>query len=384
MLLVDRNDGFGQRIKALLQGIRLSGLTGQPYKFLWNEKGGIYGSFHSCPPVHEVFNDDYISLHFSKSLASNVALRLNSQADINEINEHDIYSVDGRSRFLDGLNETYIEEFDKIGFSEKVSSAIAAAYSITLPKIITAIHLRGGDICFGPLKRKSIIFQSKVVPISLAKAIISELDGEALIFSQDEEFKDYFTNFENVIFSSDLMVNSLSSSLEKTIFDIVLMSRCGRIVGGDSAVPLVASMMSGVEIRSPLTYFTSKDIIESIEKDSSFENNLYDLNTQYFITMNLIFHCLMNGIYEEKMSYLVNKVYLADELSAQSLLFIYLYEPGLVIESPFLLQQGKSLVDDCIDFVSEFERNSKFRNFLSEKKFDIKNYKVWLENINDI
>lgn len=378
MLLANRNDGFGQRLKALLQAIRLSDLAGLQYKFIWNEKSGPYGAFHSCPSVNEVFDYEYINKHFTSSETPSSPLRLNDHSDITSLNEREIYSVDGRSEFLNNLNPSYQTEFEKIVFSEKVALAVKLASSVVLDDNTIAIHLRAGDICYGPLKKKSIIYQSKVIPISLAKKIIKGLNGTALIFSQDKELKEYLIDYDNIIFSDDLMADVCTDNIQRVMFDIVLMSRCHQIVGGDSAVPLVASMLSGVNVLDPLEHFGSKVIINSIVEDDGFTEDQYDNDLLYFTSINLLYHLIITNYDEVKEASVAKKIININKKNPQSIFISYLYN----VEGPPF--ETKNHLDDvviqsCLDVAKEFFKSLHFKNFVLKEKISLNDFENWLK-----
>lgn len=285
MFLANRNDGFGQRLIMLLKAIRLSNLVSQDYKFTWHEKKGEHGSYHAAQDIKHVFSESFIKNHFSNEFIPHSIAQVKKSEDLLRFDNTKIYAVYSRKLlpYLDQVNPVYLEELNAVKFSDKVNIAIDLAKSVKLDEKAIAIHLRGGDICFGPLKHKSIMFQDKVVPLSVAKTIITHATSSVVVFTQDEKFKRYLSGVGRVIFSDDLMGSGFEDNIEKTMFDIILMSRCETIVGRDSAIPIVASMISGVKILDPCE--DNERVIKSILSDEYYNSETYDSDTLLYLSV---------------------------------------------------------------------------------------------------
>ncbi|MGM8849365.1 hypothetical protein ACS8E6_02475 [Salinicola halophyticus] len=326
MLISSRNDGFGQRLKALLRTIRISERAqGLDYKFIWNAKSGEYGSFHACEPVNKVFADSYINEHYIKTFPENTK-RVSSHEDLARLDSSLTYLITGRESFLDELNPSYAEEFSYIKFSENLHEAIERANTALVPPGSVALHLRGGDLCFGPLKHKSYAYQSKVVPLSLAKKLIKDkgdVGASVVLFCQDQTFKEYLRGYQNVLLPDELLGLSYEDNLTGVLSELVIMSRCDEIFGGDSAVPIVASMLSGKSLIDASEYFRKTDVIESIESDEIFINNMYDRDTLYFLNISLLYNYFSMESEESKKKLAIQNAISIDPLNTQSLFFLY-------------------------------------------------------------
>lgn len=282
-----RDDGFCLRLKVMLTALRLANKYNMGMKFMWNEKKGLYGSFHACSDVNEVFSKKFIEKSYLKKRPESGVV-LNSK----NFNKHKLENQSGLDFLLASEVEldggAYNEEFNEIGFSEKMKNAIKLAESINVDNVY-AMHLRGGDLVYGPLKIYSLIHNDKVMPISVAKEIISISDKKMIIFAQDETVKNELRSFDGTVISSDLSTG-LHSREELLIFDLVLMSRCEKIYGGTSGVCQVASLLSGKEILSVYNKYTDSDICSLILKDEMYKNNQYDELMLSFLDIAVYYH----------------------------------------------------------------------------------------------
>ncbi|MDH5835440.1 hypothetical protein [Luteimonas kalidii] len=267
-IIAVRTDGFGQRLKVMLQAMKLASENRIGMKFLWDEKKGAYGSFHSCGDVNEIFSSDFVERHYIKQKPATVPWR----RGIN----YSAVGLDIALRKFDGdAGECFREQFESIGFAPRMQNAIDLARRPDVARA-SAIHLRGGDILYGELRKHAFTHQDKVIPLPVAKKMIASSDGKRwVVFAQDLALEDELRSYSNVVISSDLRAD-LTSNAEKTVFDIVLMSRCEQIYGGTSAVCDMASIISGkIPIRLS-DIFSSGDVLSAISEDSKYRAGEYD------------------------------------------------------------------------------------------------------------
>ncbi len=269
-----RTDGFGQRLKVLLFAMRVSKYFDLDMKFVWDRKGGAYGKYHACEEADQTFSSDFLSMHYLEDTPEGVGFNPSKFKEADYFLNDTCYLVNW---FSDSLNHLggYEREFFSVGFSDVIKSAISAANKISIDSPSSAVHLRGGDILYGPLRCFSTLFQDKIIPISIAKELVSDKSVTWFVFAQDESVSSHLRGFDNVVVSSDLQGDFLTS-VEKVIFDIVLMSRCDRIFGGSSAVCELASLISGVKVIGVSDLYSDDKINSSIKNDELFMNSLYD------------------------------------------------------------------------------------------------------------
>lgn len=264
-----RTDGFGQRLKVIISAMQIAVENDLLMRFLWDVKAGEHGKFHSCEPVEEIFSKEFISKHYlGKKPSGPDFYKIKNLIDSEE-------SSILLSREVGLKPSQFFELFENVGFSSKMKNAIALARKVPLSGA-SGLHLRGGDILYGPLRRFSTIHQGRIIPLPIAKVMVnSEPRKQWIIFAQDEPVQKVFEKYENVI-SSSAFHDKLESNAEKFIFDVVLMSRCEQIFGGHSAICEMASLLSGIKTNFIDKFFSEQEIVDIIKNDNDYACGNYD------------------------------------------------------------------------------------------------------------
>ena len=268
-IVASRTDGFGQRLKVILSAMQIAECYGMRMNFVWNEKSGEHGKYHACEPVLEIFSDRFVKEHFVKEKIDGPKFQLNQKY------EKSAASFVVLDRFYNIGSPSFGKLFHSIDFSDKINNAIRKAQSVSLVNA-SALHLRGGDILYGPLRKYSVIHQGKIIPLPVAKKMVaSSLEKKWIVFAQDESIQEEFRCNNNTLVSSSFH-EGLSSNAEKFIFDVILMSRCENIFGGSSGVCDVAAMLSGLNVNFIDEFFSNQEIVEIIKSDPKFLSQNYD------------------------------------------------------------------------------------------------------------
>jgi hypothetical protein len=271
-IVAARTDGFGQRLKVILLAMKIANNTSLDFKFIWDEKVGEYGSYHSCGNVNDIFSSDFVAEHYLKENPEGGMFNVNLLKEDNSFKKNDFYIL---PRYYDLYSDGFEKEFSDIKFSKCLTEAIEKAKEVVFEKPTYAMHIRGGDILYGPLRRYSIIHQGKIIPISIAKELVKDKNKNWMVFAQDDSVKDCLRRYENVEISSDFH-ESLITNAEKTVFDMVLMSRCMKMYGGNSGVCDIASMISGNAVTGIDKEFAEDDIVKLISDDVAYKRKEYD------------------------------------------------------------------------------------------------------------
>ena len=138
-----------------------------------------------------------------------------------------------------------------------------------------AIHLRSGDIVYDKYRFMDR-FHVKVVPFYVLDALIKKYqqdEYDVILFSQEREASQFIRDKYNVLLSSDLM-DSNYNSVQKALFDIVLMSRCSEIVRGVSGFAILASWIGKAESIQYKGLLSKQDIQASFNASLSNEGVL--------------------------------------------------------------------------------------------------------------
>lgn len=324
MILSIRKDGFGQRVKSLMYAMRFSKSIGHDYQFLWEEKTGSYGALHACKNANDIFEKAYYEKYFVDNLPEKYT-PLNSALKREDIlYKNNFYTVNGVSEkeVFDAC--AYKSEFLEIGFNEDIKKSIKFAFSIDVNPETKAIHLRGGDICYGPLKGKSILFQDKVITIPLAKKIIEDSKTDIIVFSQDPDFNLFLNQYDNVIFASDLKKESMQEGVSSVIFDVVLMSRCQEIYAGTSAIPELAAMISGTKLSTALDAYHCQFIVDYLDELVFKDDFKYNKDLEFYFLINLFYYsAIISDVV--RMRKISGRMLVVNPENPQSILFGYFF-----------------------------------------------------------
>jgi glycosyltransferase involved in cell wall biosynthesis len=264
LIIARRQDGFGERLKALINAIYVSNMTGFEFKFNWTDRLEN-NDFHSIENKDNIFSGEYIAKHHLEFKSTQLFLKYNTKNiykderglfetfDGWEVNQNYL-NMGSNSKVLEG----YKQAFDSIQFSHGIKIALKEADMIVLPENSVAIHLRSGDIVFGHY-RHSTRFTTKAIPVPIALELIDRLkkDGKVVVvFSQDKDCLDEVVDDVSV-FSFDYFLKENSHDFigaEQEMFEIRLMSRCEFIISGSSGFSVLAGRIGGIKNISPSEY----------------------------------------------------------------------------------------------------------------------------------
>ncbi|MET2830406.1 hypothetical protein [Mesorhizobium shangrilense] len=261
LIAATRTDGLGGRLLAMANAKSLADGLGCRFGFTWSEGAIQDNTFHIVDVVRKIFSDAFIEQYwlgervdasrfgvlgqtiFTPRSLETTARQRNLEGWI--CDDFDVlksFRADGaktvrRSEALRGF-----------GFSSNVTDAINAAGGVRFPGPMAALHLRSGDIVHGSY-RTGLIFAGKVIPSTLAKAIVSELSARGLntlLIGQDRETLEYLRSRTGALLISDLGVGEFEDRTLRDFFEMAVMARCQQIHAGSSIFATVASIMGDI------------------------------------------------------------------------------------------------------------------------------------------
>lgn len=274
--VANRQDGMGERFRALLNAMLLSEKNDCNFIFSWETKNR---DFHATREKNLIFSQEFQKNHIVERKKieemelyplQGISLLFQDQAK-----DYDGYLVQQNNvstilpyPYNDFNSIDYKRAFDKIGFSEEMKAAKVDAENIPLADKIIAIHIRAGDIVFGQFRWEPI-FYGKVTPLFLLEKTITNTleDGfKIVIFGQDDKFCNYLSEKYNLIYSKNLLRKNYNDS-QVALFDIVLMSRCQVIIAGSSGFATLASWIGGSKRKIGYEYFPKlEDKLEAFDQ----------------------------------------------------------------------------------------------------------------------
>ncbi|GHV07228.1 hypothetical protein AGMMS50229_13610 [Campylobacterota bacterium] len=252
-----RNDGFGARLNGLLNAIVLANQFNGEFRFIWPDSIDE-AKYHSILPKEEIFDKSFIEQHYidEKMLKKLKTVTLDK---MNSIQNYDAVAV--HLEMQDNDRGQYRQAFETIAFAQPLQQAKQRAESINIDYVggsnrSVAVHMRAGDIVYGDC-RFTKFFHTKVAPFPIIMAIIEDLQSngyEPILFGQDDELMAHLKEKYHVRLAKELSNPSFSSA-QQALFDIVLMSRCAKIVAGDSAFAIEGGLIGDVPMVDSYSFF---------------------------------------------------------------------------------------------------------------------------------
>ncbi|WP_292861930.1 hypothetical protein [Mesorhizobium sp.] len=268
--MATRTDGLGGRLLAMANAKTLADRLGYRFGFTWNSRKITDQESHTVDLVQNIFSAEFIARHwlgekirsadfdilgntaFAPSDLEAMASRGGRRGWIcNEFNALDFFRDGGSSPLQRS------ETLRGFGFASAVWRALDAAATCRLPGPMAALHLRSGDIVHGSNRRR-LIFADKVIPSTLAKAIVSELSSKGLttlLVGQDRAMLDYLQARTGALRTDDFGAGEFKDEALGAFFEMALMARCRQIHAGTSIYAVVASVMGDMPCVGPGALF---------------------------------------------------------------------------------------------------------------------------------
>ena len=277
-----RNDGFGGRLSAILNAMVLSKHCQGEFRFVWPKFPEELSFGHTVSDREHTFSREFVEKFGVENNGSIkpdgiVGPHLN-RGDILET-AFDDYSclIVNHTPFFYSLPElhaqiplhSFRETFDQIKFSPALEDARKHAGRVLMEGDAVAIHLRAGDVIYGPF-RKTHGYVQKAIPYPMAELLIERNLGAkntVIVFGQDDELIEYISEKYPVISANILKREKGFNEVQSALFDIALMGRCEKILAGSSAFAEVASLVSGyqrAELRHMFSYIEINSALDAL------------------------------------------------------------------------------------------------------------------------
>lgn len=175
--------------------------------------------------------------------------------------------------------EEYADAFRAIAFSDRVNVAIEAAERIPLPAEATAIHLRTGDVVHGSC-RGTDTFTGLVLSFPLACTVAERERAEGrdiLVFGQDPAAIAEVCRRTGGRSAEDLLQQYEFDEIQAWFFETRLMSRCARIVAGNSAFARFAARIGAKRVTNGHALFDGPGALETVMAFNEAETGIDDI-----------------------------------------------------------------------------------------------------------
>lgn len=348
IFLATRNDGFGERLRAILHAMVLAKYYKGKFYFDWpsfnNWSGGKIPlqDAHSVFEIEETFDKDFIESHRvdSKKLRTIKLDDIKEKIDYKSLVDYDGILVNQGAM-------SFHEAFQNIKFSNKLEN-IKIDVDYIFSKFdkdvkVTAIHLRMGDIVYGAHRFRDL-FYYKVLPVYILNTLIDKLkkDGyQIILFGQDKDFCASIAEKYNIMYSESLVFHKDYDVLQKAFFDIVLMSKCDQVIAMHSGFAELATFIGkSRKITKYQDYLSEIEIYSSFDVVKEYNPPFDSLNP--ILTSFTISHFLHEFETKIELSKRISLIQECIELDAVNpyykLIFAkYLYESGLMWDADVLV-----------------------------------------------
>jgi hypothetical protein len=238
----------------MLNAIRLSHLLGVEFRFTW-PLGLAENENHAIARPDQFFSATFLADHWvdHDATAEGFILPAGLDDDLDSLRAQLASAPRGLlapHRSLVALGGDYSSEFARIEFHPEIDAAISAARAVSLPADAVGIHLRAGDLIDGRFRLENR-FSTKVISAPVARTLIerSRADGHTvLVYGQDADLITELCRSTGAIDAATLRAEAGMSRFAAAMFDLVLLSRCARIIGGSSGFAVHAAYLSGQEV----------------------------------------------------------------------------------------------------------------------------------------
>lgn len=295
-----RTDGFGERLKALLNAMVLADYLQCDFRFSW-PLSSYLGDTHSIARPEDTFAQPFLSSYHEANVPDNF-VELDSVQDITSLTPSEPTTIQVSQinilKQYPSLTEkispdVFARAFKTIGFSDSLMKAINMANRVHLHSPCVSLHLRSGDIVYGRY-RFDDRYTNKVISYAQADFMISECKKNGinvvLLGQSNHVCRALADKYDCLFFGDDPKIGALST-IQQAIFDMVLMSRTDKIYAGNSGFSQLAELIGKADIRSPEQDFEHKAMSQHIMDVLNNERSIhFDRYQNAFSCWHLVFY----------------------------------------------------------------------------------------------
>ena len=262
VVVSDRSDGLGERLRGLLSAVGFARLLGVDFQFSWS--ANLSGSpHHSIASPEEMFEPSFVARHLveriDRSAFHDVRKRYRTTDQLQAAGRDKAGWLVHQdvNRYLppdaDAPRGAFRSIFLNMPWSAPVRAAVEDAMAVEVSRQAAAIHLRAGDIVYGRY-RFSDAYTRKVISLPVGMKLITELaarNDQVVVFNQDRDVDGLLRDLApNVVMASSLS-EKYESAVERAMFEIALMSRCRSIAAGASGFARIAEEIAEIRLTEP-------------------------------------------------------------------------------------------------------------------------------------
>lgn len=300
LIIAGRDDGFGERMRALLNALYISKKFGFKFGFVWRDinniqnllDGKVLIPWANLPTREYLFDQDFIKSYYRQDIEfayeTPVLWSLYRQSIKNILKkpyekEWGWYSTQGDlSEYFTDVDEgeyrtELVSCWKQIDFSSHVKKIFEKAHSkfLDIGKFV-AIHIRTGEVIHDEFYR-NILYHCRYkifpYPFALEIALKEIKKGHRVIFFGDDlnliqnlkEYCSFNKQAQENIFSIDDIIafEQLDNGYDRLLFELVLMSKSEYIFG--SGTTGFSRCASWIENKIFINIFDHLSLIEQYE-----------------------------------------------------------------------------------------------------------------------
>lgn len=292
VVLSRRGDGLGERLNSLLNAMRLAEILDVDFRFTWPIGAVGKDPHHAIVRPEEFFSADFVAAHLMTTADSRGGFEepAGPADDLDSLRRQLAAAERGLKapgrplhtridpEAVPAVSRGFGAEFDAVGFHPSIEALIAAARAVPLGDRTVGVHLRAGDNLFGHY-RAWTAYWYKVVPVPVARALIVRFqaqDCEVLVFGEDTHAIDDLCATTGATDASTKRPTTGMTPAEAAMFDLVLLSRCDRIVSGWSGFAIQAASISDKDVEHHLDLIPPADVVALTKTDIALHGDRYD------------------------------------------------------------------------------------------------------------
>jgi len=284
VIVAGRKDGIGERLRAIMNCIILSDAIGGQFLFHWPDLDrNLDAQFVDMLPVDRMFSAAFIEKHHIdparlRSLSAvPLSPDLNEIAGLGENSGPCAFLAPAADKLVPGSSigrfsipeDCYVRAFNSIEFSDEIQAAVNAARLADVPASSIALHIRSGDLVYGNYRYFGTL-ESKLIPLEISEYLIAKNpETKFVIFCQDKDIISRVRGHDNVIVPEDVADTAAFNGVQSVLFEISLMSRCGKIIAGSSAFASLAAQVSAKSVDAIGAHLTPRECIEVALKSAA-------------------------------------------------------------------------------------------------------------------
>ncbi|MCV3336936.1 hypothetical protein L8T90_02950 [Campylobacter sp. RKI_CA19_01121] len=308
--------GWGDRIIPLLNAMYLAKHTKFKFGFIWNQ---LDNDFFNIEKENNIFSKHFINKYSYTNNCKDVILNdtffsLKKTFNDYQKNPFDYYYGYNTNHYIFLKPKKFYQEckklFNQIDFSKNIKKTIRTArliFSKYIPKDITALHIRSGDIIYSKERFRYFLYYEKAMPFEIALELIKKIKTKnILLFGEDQDIlNNLFNTNQNksrkkIFFARDFIPHNINNK-HIAIYEIILMSQCKNIYS-TSGFARLASLIGNA--REPNNW---KNIFSEKQKYNIIKDNIA-MNKNHPLQLSFSLFCLYTSAKKLKMNelYLIN------------------------------------------------------------------------------